>query len=535
MGHVDHGKTTLLDTLRSAAVAKGEAGGITQHIGAFSVPVDGEGETPRTITFLDTPGHAAFSAMRARGASVTDIVVLVVSADDGIMPQTREVLRLIEQDKLNAVVAINKVDKPGVDVVSIHVLCVLFKFDHGFRKMFRQLSLLKVSSWKPLEAMYHLSLSRVSPDKAFPSSWRLSRLSLKCRTFVPRTKVKYRAIYLNPKCAKDWGMPSQSPLHMEANRTFRIVATVLILRGCLKPGAQIICGTSHGKVRVMLDSQGRTVKAAHPGMAVTVTGWKTLPNAGDEVLQGTESDVKKAVANRIRKAELESTLGDVEAINEQRKAVRERKEEEQTSDETSQSGRHEEADGPKELRLVVKGDVSGSVEAVVEALQVIGNKEACVKIVASGVGDMTESDVLRAQAAKGEYHTTCLSSCAYWVLATLVAFSVSTPRSIETIANQNNVSIVSSNVIYTLIDQVRARVIGLLPPIFETKVTGEAMVLQLFDIQLKAKQTRKVAGCRVVNGTVDKSKIMRVVRDRVTVFEGLKGHAEYQLLLIFCV
>lgn len=149
----------------------------------------------------------------------------------------------------------------------------------------------------------------------------------------------------------------------------------------------------------MLDSQGRTVKTAYPGMAVTVTGWKTLPNAGDEVLQGTEANVKKAVANRIRKAELETTMGDVEAINEQRKAEREKKDGDRSVEEAASQ-----ESGPKELRLVVKGDVSGSVEAVVEVLQAIGNKDACVKIIASGVGDISESDVLRAQAAKGESH-----------------------------------------------------------------------------------------------------------------------------------
>lgn len=471
MGHVDHGKTTLLDTLRSSAVAKGEAGGITQHIGAFSVPVDGVGDGPRTITFLDTPGHAAFSAMRARGASVTDIVVLVVSADDGIMPQTREVLRLIEQDKLNVVVAINKVDKPGVNVENVQTALLA-----------EGVQLEAFGGDVPSVAVSGLT------GQGLPQLIETISAIAEMQELRAEKEGCIQGYILESKIRKGLGA----------------VATVLISRGCLKPGAHILCGTSHGKVRVMLDSQGRTVKAAYPGMAVTVTGWKTLPNAGDEVLQGTESDVKKAVANRIRKAELESTLGDVEAINEQRKLERERKEDEQNSDETSQSERFHAESGPKELRLVVKGDVSGSVEAVVETLQVIGNKEACVKIVASGVGDVTESDVLRAQAAK----------------ATLVAFSVSTPRSVETVANQNHVPTLSSNVIYTLIDQVRARVIDLLPPIFETKVTGEATVLQLFDIQLKAKQTRKVAGCRIVNGIVDKSKIVRVIRDRATLFEG---------------
>ena len=184
---------------------------------------------------------------------------------------------------------------------------------------------------------------------------------------------------------------------------FRPVASVILLRGCLKPGAHIICGTHHGKVRTMLDSSDKVVKAAYPGMAVTVTGWKSLPNAGDEVLQGTEANVKKAVANRERKADLEATMEDLEAINEQRRLERDRREVESAEEASGEpAGLHKAEQGPKELRLVVKGDVSGSVEAVIDVLQSIGNKEACVKIISSGVGDVTESDVLRAQAAQGK-------------------------------------------------------------------------------------------------------------------------------------
>ena len=185
---------------------------------------------------------------------------------------------------------------------------------------------------------------------------------------------------------------------------FRPVASVILLRGCLRPGAQVICGTHHGKVRSMLDSSDKVVKAAYPGMAVTITGWRSLPNAGDEVLQGTEANVKKAIANRERKADLQATMGDLEAINEQRRLERDRREVDATEEASGESvGHHQVEQGPKELRLVVKGDVSGSVEAVVDALQSIGNKEACVRIVSSGVGDVTESDVLRAQAAQGKY------------------------------------------------------------------------------------------------------------------------------------
>lgn len=184
---------------------------------------------------------------------------------------------------------------------------------------------------------------------------------------------------------------------------YRPVATVLLLRGCLQPGAHVICGTHHGKIRSMLDSSDKPVKTAYPGMAVTVTGWKSLPNAGDEVLQGTEANVKKAIVNRERKAELLETMEDLEAINEQRRLERDRREAEaEASSESVNQCRVKQEQGPKELRLVIKGDVSGSVEAVVDALQCIGNKEACVKIVSSGVGDVTESDVFRAQVAQGK-------------------------------------------------------------------------------------------------------------------------------------
>lgn len=474
MGHVDHGKTTLLDKLRSTSVAKGEAGGITQHIGAFSVPVPAtSGEAPKSITFLDTPGHAAFSAMRARGASVTDIVVLVVAADDGIMPQTREVLELIQREKLSAVVAINKVDKPGVEIENV------------------QNALL--AEGVQLEAFGgDIPCVPVSGLTGEGLDDLVETISLIAETQELRAERDgdIQGYVLESKIRKGLGP----------------VATVLLLRGCLRPGAHVICGTHYGKVRAMLDSSDKPVKAAYPGTAVTVTGWKSLPDAGDEVLQGAEADVKKAIANRERKVDREERMEDLEAINEQRRLERDRRDAEAT-EETSGgivSGHAGKDQGPKELRLVVKGDVSGSVEAVVDALQCIGNKEACVKVISSGVGDVTESDVFRAQVAQG----------------TIVAFTVSTPRPVEVLAKQHSVPLVSSKVIYSLIDDIRSRVIQLLPSIIETKVTGEMNVLQLFDIQLKTKQIIKVAGCRVSNGVMEKSKHVRVVRNRETIFEG---------------
>ncbi|KAL0578138.1 translation initiation factor IF-2 [Marasmius crinis-equi] len=472
MGHVDHGKTTLLDTLRSASVAKGEAGGITQHIGAFSVPVaanTGSTGGPRSITFLDTPGHAAFSAMRARGAGTTDIVVLVVAADDGIMPQTREVIELIkkEQDNVGVVVAINKVDKPGVDVEAV------------------QKSLL--AEGIQLEAfggdVPSVAVSGLNGQGLSEFVETLSAIA-EMQDLRAETDGPVHGYILESKMHKGLGA----------------VATVLVRRGSLTVGSHIISGTSQAKVRVMNDSSGKSVKSASPGMAVTVSGWKTLPNAGDDVLQGSESDIKKAIANRQRKAELEASLVDVEAINASRREERERRELEAEGIAMEK----EENTGPKELKLVVKADVSGSAEAVTGALQGMGNHLATTKVIYSGVGDVTESDVTLAKTAGGM----------------IVAFNVQVPRAMEVLAAQDSVSISSSGIIYRLIEQVKEHVIKLLPSVIEKTVTGEADVLQIFEIQLRSKQTTKVAGCRVTNGLVERSKQARVIRKGEVMHEG---------------
>lgn len=483
MGHVDHGKTTLLDTLRSSAVAKGEAGGITQHIGAFSVPVPGvssSAEGPKSITFLDTPGHAAFSAMRARGAGVTDLVVLVVAADDGVMPQTKEVIDLVKRDegRVGLVVAINKVDKPGVDVE--HVQKALLAEDVQLEVFGGDIPSVEVSGLT----------GHGLPDLVETLSALAEMQNLRAEADGP-----VQGYVLESKMHKGLGA----------------VATVLILRGTLKPGTHLVCGLTQAKVRVMNDSAGATVKTAGPGTAVTVSGWKSLPNAGDEVLSASESDIKRALANRQRRADLDASLVDAEAINQFRRQERELREKEQAenaaenhSSQASSALNKAEEEGPKELRLVVKGDVSGSVEAVVGALQGIGNDKAITKIVSSGVGDVSESDVTMAKAAG----------------AMVVGFSVKAPRSVEALAARNGVPIYSSAIIYQLMDEVKKRVVELLPRVVEKRVTGEANVLQLFEIQLKGKATRKIAGCRVTNGLVEKAKRARVVRDGQVIHEG---------------
>ncbi|KAH8106763.1 initiation factor 2 [Cristinia sonorae] len=477
MGHVDHGKTTLLDTLRSASVAKGEAGGITQHIGAFSVPV--KGEVGRSITFLDTPGHAAFSAMRARGAGVTDIVVLVVAADDGVMPQTREVIDLVKKDgdNVSLVVAINKVDKPGADAEKVEQALLA----EG----------VQLETFGGDVPCVHVSgLTGRGLDRL------VETISLVAEM-------------------QDLRAEKQGPVHgyvleSKVQKGLGPVATVLLLRGSLTPGSHLICGHTQAKVRLLTSPSGQQIKLVQPGEAVVVSGWKELPGAGDEVLSGTEAEVKKALVNRIRKAEIEATLQDVDAINITRREERERREEELQAkrDRRGQPQRVEaeksDVDEIKELRVLVKGDVSGSVEAVAGAIQGIGNHLAKVKIIATGVGEVTESDVMRAKAAEGM----------------IIAFSVKAPKAIESLAAGQEVPILSSSVIYRLMDSVKNEVIKLLPVTIERRVRGEASVLEIFDIHLKAKKIMKVAGCRVTNGVIEKNKNARVVRNGETVFEG---------------
>ncbi|KAF8630408.1 hypothetical protein AX15_002959 [Amanita polypyramis BW_CC] len=468
MGHVDHGKTTLLDTLRSSSVAKGEAGGITQHIGAFSVPVHGNSDARTSITFLDTPGHAAFSAMRARGARVTDIIVLVVAADDGVMPQTREVIDLVRkvEGKVGVVVAINKIDKPGVQIDNVQKTLLA-----------ENLSLEPFGGDIPCVGVSGLT-GQGLPELVETISTIAEMQDLRAEREGP-----VHGYVLESKVQKGLGP----------------VATLLVVRGCLQIGTHIIGGVNQAKVRLMKDASGASIKTAYPGMAVTVSGWKTLPSAGDEVLQGTEAEVKKATVNRQRKAELDALLADVDAINASRRQEKDRRSLGTSSEETKDGN-----EGVRELRLVIKADVSGSTEAVVGALEGIGNNRAATKIIFSGVGDVSEADVMMAKAVGG----------------TIIGFSVAAPRVVQTLAGRNGVPICTSNVIYTLMDDVKKRVIELLPTSIETTVTGEATVLQLFDIQVKAKQTKKVAGCRVINGVVDKAQHARVVRNGTIIHEG---------------
>ncbi|KAG9318327.1 P-loop containing nucleoside triphosphate hydrolase protein [Chiua virens] len=362
MGHVDHGKTTLLDNLRSSSVAASEAGGITQHVGAFCVPLSMSGhfsstseEDKRLITFLDTPGHAAFSAMRARGTSVTDIVVLVVAADDGVMPQTLEVIELVKREKesgsIGLVVAINKVDKPAADVEKT------------------KLALLSAG----------VVLEEVGGDVPCVT---VSGLTGSGLPELVET-IALVADMMDLRAEQDC-LPVGYVLESRLLKGFGPAATVLMTRGTLSSGTPLLAGTSLCSTRRLLSHSLQPITSAAPGSPVLVTGWKSLPTAGDEVLAGSEADVKKACANRERKRDLESALGDVEVINAARQADKEMEEREREAARNAKRGSRlrthvtedsfQEKVEKKYLRIVVKGDVSGSVEALVGAIKDIGNQ-----------------------------------------------------------------------------------------------------------------------------------------------------------------
>ncbi|TNY21003.1 hypothetical protein DMC30DRAFT_351363 [Rhodotorula diobovata] len=512
-GHVDHGKTSLLDALRSTSVAAGEAGGITQHIGAFEVgvahmvanlraraekkaapPARDVREGDATITFLDTPGHAAFTAMRSRGAGVTDVVVLVVAADDGVKPQTEEVIGLIRSaPDVGVVVALTKVDKPGVDTTKVKQ--ELMAAGVEVEDFGGDVPCVEVSSL---------------------TGQGLAELVETISAIAEVRELK----------AERAGRVEGRVIESRVEKGRGNVATVLVLRGCLRNTASLVAGTTWARVRTLLPPSGKAVQSAYPGQPVEVTGWKDLPAAGDLVLEAaTEDEAKRAVTNRLRRAEQEKLWSDVEVINEKQRREAEilaiRKDEEEKAKAKGLRGNAvlhagdaavEElvgaSDGPKELLLVIKADVSGTVEAVVGALEGIGNGEAKVKILSSAVGPVTQGDVEMARA----------------VGATIVGFNVKAPGSVmkDAAKGPTPVPVHTSPIIYRLVDTVRQATADLLPKTIETRVHGEATVQMVFDISVKGrKEPKRIAGSKVSNGTFQKARKARVVRKGETLHVGV--------------
>lgn len=485
MGHVDHGKTTILDFLRKSSVAASEFGGITQHIGAFSVPL----ASGKTITFLDTPGHAAFLSMRQRGANVTDIVILVVAADDSVKPQTIEAIKHAQAAKVPIIVAISKIDKEdaspdrvksdlarhGVEVEDFggdtQVVCVSGKTGQGMQDLEESIILLS-------EVLDHR--------------------------------------------AETTGLVEARVLEASTKKSGR-VATILVNRGTLRPGDIIVAGSTWARVRCLRNEAGITLKEAGPGIPAEVDGWRGTPEAGDQVLQApTEDKASSVVDYRIEIADRQKLAKDMDAINEARKqeaekraAAKQEEAEVQEQERSHEAAADVSASGPQTIPFIVKADVSGSAEAVVDYISTIGNAEVAPMILRSGVGAISEFDVEHAATARGH----------------IVSFNCTIEPRISQLAQDSGVRILDHNIIYRMLDDVKALLSEKLKPIVIQKVSGEAEISQIFSINLKGRQQMQIAGCKVRNGLVSRNSKVRVLRGKEVIYDGML--LSYQSLSLF--
>jgi translation initiation factor IF-2 len=445
MGHVDHGKTSLLDAIRETEVAAGEAGGITQHIGASEVHIDG-----RKVVFIDTPGHEAFTRMRARGAKVTDIVVLVVAADDGVMPQTQEAIDHAKAAGVPIVVAINKIDKPGADAERVK----------------RQLSErgLMPEEWGGDTVMVEVSAKQKK---------NLSKL-LEMLLLV----ADLRELKANPKSPG-----AGTVLESRVDRGRGPVATVLVQTGTLNAGDVFICGAVYGKVRAMFDDHGRPVKSAGPSTPVEVLGLQGAPEAGDQFQVADEARARHIVEFRqgkLREATLAKSAGARITLDQLHEQLR--------------------AGEVKELPLVIKADVQGSVEVLSEMLPKLSDDRVKLKIIHASIGAVTENDVLLASASG----------------AIVVAFNVRPDRKASDLAQREGVEIRPHSVIYEVSDEIKKAMTGLLEPVFKETHLGRAEVRDTF----RVKGVGMIAGCYVVDGILKRDSDVRVLREGVVVYTG---------------
>ena len=447
MGHVDHGKTSLLDAIRHANVVAGEAGGITQHIGAYQVVAPGG----QTITFIDTPGHAAFTAMRARGAKVTDIVVLVVAADDGVMPQTIEAIRHAKAAKAPIIVAVNKIDKPEADPQ--RVMQELLQHDVQVESFGGDTLAVEVSATKGTNL-----------DKL------LEAIAL---------QAELLDLVADPDRSAEGTV-----IEAKLDRGRGPVATVLVQRGTLKVGALVVAGSHWGRVRALIDDKGATLEAARPSTPVEVLGFSGAPDAGDRVAV-VESEARAREITEYRERQKREQLAA------RGPAVR-------TS--LSDMMSNLKAAGRKELPIVLKGDVQGSVEAITAAVERLGNDEVMARVIHGGAGGITESDVTLATASK----------------AVILGFNVRANKEARDLAEQDGVEIRYYNIIYNLVDDVKAALSGMLSPTLRETMLGNAQILELFNIS----KVGLVAGCRVTDGVVQRGAHVRLIRDSVVVHEG---------------
>jgi len=443
MGHVDHGKTSLLDYIRRTRVAAGEAGGITQHIGAYHV------KTPKgVITFLDTPGHAAFTAMRARGAKATDVVVLVVAADDGVMPQTQEAIQHARAAGVPLVVAVNKMDKSGAD---------------------------------PERVKSELSVQGVISEE-WGGDTLFAYVSAKAGQGIDELldKILVQAEVLELKSPVD-GPAKGVVIESRLDKGRGPVATVLVQSGTLRKGDMILSGLEYGRVRAMLNEKGQTVSEAGPSIPVEILGLSGTPKAGDEVIAVADERKAREIAlfrqNKLREGQAQKPIIDINGISKQF-----------------------EAGQINILNVVLKADVQGSAEAIVDALTRLSTDEVQVKIIASGVGGINEGDVNLASNAK----------------ALLIGFNVRADTVARKLAEEAGLKLHYYSIIYELIDHIKQAMVGMLKPEFKEEIIGLAEVRQVF----RTPKFGVVAGCMVVDGVVRRHNPVRVLRNHVVIFEG---------------
>ena len=445
MGHVDHGKTSLLDAIRSTHVTAGEAGGITQHIGAYVVEINGE-----KITFLDTPGHEAFTSMRLRGAQATDIAVLVVAADDGVMPQTIEAINHAKAAEVEVIVAVNKIDKEGANVDRVKQELTeygLIAEDWGGSTVF-----VPVSD-KTGEGINEL----------------LEMISLTAEVLELKANAKRRARGLVIEAKLDKG---RGP-----------VATILIQKGTLHVGDSINVGHAFGRVRAMMDDKGNRVKAAGPSTPVEILGLNDVPFSGEVLMAHGNEKEARATADAFIAYGREKML-------------------EETKNKLSLDDLFDQiqAGNVKELNLVVKADVQGSVEAVKQSLMKLSNEEVMIKVVHGGVGAINESDVILASASN----------------AIIIGFNVRPDAMAKAAAEREKVDMRLYRVIYNAIEDIEAAIKGMLDPVYREKVIGHVEVRQIY----KASGVGTIAGCYVLDGSITKDAQSRIVRDGIVIYEG---------------
>ncbi len=442
MGHVDHGKTTLLDYIRSSHIVDGESGGITQAIGAYEIDANGH-----KITFIDTPGHAAFTEMRARGASVTDIVIIIVAADDGVMPQTKEAIEHALSAKVPIVVAVNKMDKPTANPERI--MTEMAELNITPEEWGGEVPFIKISAQtgdgidKLLETL--IAMSEMMELKANPNRYAMG-----------------------------------SVIESRQDKNIGGVASLLILNGTLRLGDPVVVGTTYGKVRTMKNDLGESITMAHPGTPVEITGLNDNPSAGDKFMAfETEKEAKEIAFKRAENARESKYKKDIISLDDLFSKINE---------------------GQKEINVVLKTDVKGSEEAVKNSLLKIDVEGVKINIIRSGIGTVTESDIVLANASN----------------AIIIGFNVSPTNTIKEMAKEYGVDVRLYTIIYKCIEEIELAMKGMLDPEFEEKVLGNAEIRKIF----KFSKVGNIAGTYIIDGVIKNNACARLIRDGVIIYEG---------------